>query len=93
MCVQKKLLFVKYPRLPSQNGLATSASQMTRRSRLWPPCLKIKKGTYSDDNYLNLTDSINFMSDKFDIYGSQLKDFVGSTVGNETNEERKSIVK
>jgi len=31
---------------------------------------------FSEENFLNLTDSVNFMSDKFDTFGEQLKELL-----------------
>jgi len=34
--------------------------------------------TYSNDNLKGLTDSVNFMSDKFDDFGKQIQDVISS---------------
>ncbi|XP_025420837.1 uncharacterized protein LOC112690943 [Sipha flava] len=78
MCVSlKEVTFRKMSKLAKSKWTCSKCKYMDKKDS--PPQIKTlqtNKNTSTDNNFINLTESVNFMSDKFDSFGEQLKEIL-----------------
>lgn len=81
-CVQlRETTFRKMSKITKQKWSCVKC-KFINDSQKKSPTMKIKKGNeanvLTNESFLNLTDSVNFMSEKFDTFGNQLKELLQS---------------